>query len=169
MNVLRNSPNLKPNMMRPFLKDCCPPNMTWNAAQLSNLRKKLLQISSKMTPDQVMRREHFQKQFRNDGFWKGFLNNDGACFYADKSTFECREMYDELWGGCIFQSTEDSDNSKSTLIKINQVYKATDDGFDFSVLVDGESRIIACGVWQSAAMLDAFDRYGSYCCLDVMM
>ena len=35
--------------------------------------------------------------------------------------------------------------------------------------MDGESRIIACGVWQSGAMLDAFDRYGSYCCLDVMM
>ena len=123
-----------------------------------------------MTADQVMRREYFQTQFRNDEFWKGFLNNKNACFYADKSTsFECLEMYDDLWGGFIFQSTEDSDNSKSTLIKINQVYKATDDGFDFSVLVDGESRIIACGVWQSAAMLDAFDRYGSYCCLDVMM
>ena len=35
--------------------------------------------------------------------------------------------------------------------------------------MDGESRIIACGVWQSGAMLDDFDRYGSYCCLDAMM
>jgi hypothetical protein len=104
-----------------------------------------------MTADQVMRREYFQTQFRNDEFWKGFLNNKNACFYADKSTsFECLEMYDDLWGGFIFQSTEDSDNSKSTLIKINQVYKATDDGFD-------------------GAMRDAFDRYGSYCCLDAMM
>ena len=59
-------------------------------------------------------------------------------------------------------------NSKSTLIKINQVYKATDDGFDFSVLVDGEGHIIAC-FWQTGAMRDAFDRYGSYCCLDAMM
>ena len=43
-----------------------------------------------MTADQVLRREYFQKQFRNDEFWKGFLNNkDAACFYADKSTFEC--------------------------------------------------------------------------------
>ena len=33
---------------------------------------------------------------------------------------------------------------------ITQVYKATDDGFD-------------------GAMCDAFDRYGSYCCLDAMM
>ena len=167
LNILRTSPQLKPNQMRPFLEDCGPTNKVWTASQLSNLRRKLVSISSKMSQKQIMRRELFNQQFQNKEFWKGYFENPETDFYADKSTFECKEVYDELFGGCIFQ-TEDGDNPRSTIIEMNQVYKINDSGFDFAVHTNGEGEIIAI-FWQTGAMRDAFDRYGSYCCVDAML
>lgn len=169
-NIMKTVPQLTANHMRPHLEDCVPQNTIWTASQLSNIRKKLKSFVNGMTADQLRSKEKFQTQFRNDEFWKGFFSNPNSCFQcADQSSYKCKEIYEELYGGCIFQSNkEDSDSSNSTLIKVNQVYKTTDDGYDFSIMLDGDKCIVGI-LWQTGAMRDAFDRYGSYMSLDAML
>lgn len=81
-----------------------------------------------------------------------------------RSCFDIDDFYKHA-NTATFGKSEDSGDNR--IIVNSQMYKLSDENFDFSVGVDEDDKIVGI-FWQTGAQRAAFDRYGSTLCADGM-
>ncbi|GFH60074.1 hypothetical protein CTEN210_16550 [Chaetoceros tenuissimus] len=167
LQISMNSTQLKTNIMRGILTASCPPCQHWDAQQLDNLRKKLRQMGENMKANNRLFHDmdHFLAQFQDDtGFFDGLFENEDHEEWGDKILFNIDDFY-KLADTAVFGKSKDSGDNR--IITNSQMYKLSDENFDFSIGVDEDDNIVSI-FWQTGAQRAAFDRYGSTLCADGM-
>ncbi|GFH44252.1 hypothetical protein CTEN210_00726 [Chaetoceros tenuissimus] len=167
LQIVMGAPQLDPQTMRGILKAACPPGQHWDARQLDNLRKRLRKMGEDMkSNDRLLDdMDHFLKQFQDDtGFFDGMFENEDLQEWGDKILFDINDFYKHA-NTATFGKSEDSGDNR--IIVNSQMYKLSDENFDFSVGVDEDDKIVGI-FWQTGAQRAAFDRYGSTLCADGM-
>lgn len=150
------SPQLRPEYMRGILAAACPPCQHWDAHQLDNLCKKLRKMGENMKANNRLFHdmEHFFAQFQDDsGFFDGLFENEELKEWGDMILFNINDFY-KLVNPAVFGKSEDSGDNQ--IIVNSQMYKLSDENFDFSVGVDEGDKIVGI-FWQTGAQRAALD------------